>query len=365
MKRQTVNFEKYKDQDTRQPKKTRTEQLSLTQKRIADADVSYFLDHKELGLLKLELQLVFNTPKKMEALLSYSNYKVFKWAVEQEELELVSYLIDNTTHRSKLLTVCHNNYEVMKRFIDSCIEQIVAGTYQVGRTGAMLKVLVSPNVKLLTQIVEDTIDERTSDVKVASILRSHVRAVISELEKESGECGDNKTEDDISECTNNQQSISPKESDTESFYQNETNEGVEIGTSRSQDSSSVPGTELAELLVSGLLNLIDVAPKWLKDYVLQSSPIQNLLSSLFEQHSTIETRFSECVQGMFNSSTHSEREDENTPNIEDKATVDIVNATLIDIPMATPHTPQADVIGISSIYMSQNVVPLCHISHKG
>jgi|GEM_PF-3696879 len=183
MKRKKTDFE----QQTEEPKsltsvkKQKVAQLSETQERIANEVIPYLLDNGRADLIEMQFKLTFSTPKKVETLLAYTNYQMFWWAIEHQDIELVQYVLSKTTERGKFLVVCHNNYELLKKFVDLSVQKIQDDTYQAFPATKILEVLVNANPSvsyLITESVKRFIDEKKLDTpEAANILKENFQTI--------------------------------------------------------------------------------------------------------------------------------------------------------------------------------------------
>ena len=185
MKRNKVYFEESTESRAlnHQSKKQKVIHLSETQKRIADKTIPYLLDHGRTDLIETQFKLTFNVPKKVETLLAYTNYQMFWWTIEHQDFELMQYVLNQTTERGKFLIICHNNYEIIKKFIDLNIEKIKDGTYQSLSTIKTFKILLDANPDksdLIMEIVKKSINENDlNNLEYASLLKADFKTVFA------------------------------------------------------------------------------------------------------------------------------------------------------------------------------------------
>ncbi|KIE04528.1 hypothetical protein NF27_HQ00660 [Candidatus Jidaibacter acanthamoeba] len=211
-------------------KKNKTIMLSDIQKQIADIDLPSFLEKGKINLAKLELDIMFIDPKEIDELLKYTNYKPFLWAIEHGNLELMKYFINHTTERGKFLLVCHDNYQVINRFVDLTAEKIEKGSYRRGVTTDILKLFASIKPLQTIEAIEHIFESIGGDAqKVVRILKINLKDAVDKLANENNKdikeyLEENKGQDN-SPSGLDQQSISEKKftaklnsSDDKSFY---------------------------------------------------------------------------------------------------------------------------------------------------
>jgi hypothetical protein len=186
MKRKAVHFEKEaQDYSSTALKKQKTVHLSDLQKRTADKTIPYLLEEGKENLITTALEMTFKTPKKVESLLAYTNYQMFWWTIEHQDFELMQYILDKTTERGKFLIVCHNNYEIIKKFTDFYIEKIKDDSYQSLSATKTLKILLDANPNKsdsIIEIVKNFIDDNAlNNFEAANQLKMDLKAVAPDI----------------------------------------------------------------------------------------------------------------------------------------------------------------------------------------
>jgi hypothetical protein len=183
MKRKRIDFEQQNEEHKSfvSTKKQKVMELTKAQQIMADINLPKYLDEGKTDLVKAALELAFSTPKKVETLLAYTNYQMFWWAIEHQDIELMRYVLDKTTERGKFLIVCHNNYALLKKFVDLGIQKIQDDTYQAFPAVKILEVLVNANPStsyLIIDSVKSFIDGKNLDApKVANILKEDFQTI--------------------------------------------------------------------------------------------------------------------------------------------------------------------------------------------
>jgi hypothetical protein len=183
MKRKKVDFEQQTEEHNPLDgvKKQKVVHLSDLQKMTATESIPYLLEQGKPHLIKQAFELTFSTPKKVETLLAYTNYQMFWWAIEHQDIELMQYVLGKTTERGKFLIVCHNNYELLKKFVDLGIQKIQDDTYQAFPAVKILEILVNANPgtsHLIIGSVKRFIDEKNLDTtKVANVLKEDFQII--------------------------------------------------------------------------------------------------------------------------------------------------------------------------------------------
>ncbi|AIF82047.1 hypothetical protein I862_07465 [endosymbiont of Acanthamoeba sp. UWC8] len=166
-------------------KKRRECSLSEGQKRIAEVVIPELLAEGSIHHVKSGVDILFNTPKKVDHLLGYTNYKPFLWAIEHDNLELMEYFINRATERGKFLLVCHNNYEVIEQFIDLIAEKINKGYYRREITTDILKLFISIKPLQTIEAIEHIFESIGGETqKVVRILKINLQDAIDKLAKE-------------------------------------------------------------------------------------------------------------------------------------------------------------------------------------
>jgi hypothetical protein len=199
MKRKKIDFERQNEEHKSfvSVKKQKVMELTKAQQIMADINLPKYLDEGKTDLVKAALELAFSTSKKVETLLAYTNYQIFWWAIEHQDIELMQYVLGKTTERGKFLIVCHNNYELLKKFVDLGIQKIQDDTYQAFPAVKILEVLVNANPStsyLIIDSVKRFIDEKNLDTtKVANVLKEDFQTISPNFMEENDDCKINET----------------------------------------------------------------------------------------------------------------------------------------------------------------------------
>jgi|GEM_PF-5806025 len=97
--------------------KKKAKHLTERQTEIAHFIVEKLEENKIEWAISL-LENIFFENKKMEALLTCTEYKPFTWAIENQDFKLIKYFIEHNTPRGNFLALCRNNYENIYKFIN-------------------------------------------------------------------------------------------------------------------------------------------------------------------------------------------------------------------------------------------------------
>jgi hypothetical protein len=110
---------------------------------------------------------------------------MFWWTIEHQDFELMQYILDKTTERGKFLIVCHNNYEIIKKFTDFYIEKIKDDSYQSLSATKTLKILLDANPNKsdsIIEIVKNFIDDNAlNNFEAANQLKMDLKAVAPDI----------------------------------------------------------------------------------------------------------------------------------------------------------------------------------------
>lgn len=184
---ETVNSQsdKFRDYTPIKPSQAK-ETLSESDREFAE-QTKIHLKHSLIDLLIFELS-PFKKQGKLFKLTKYDNFRLFNWSLENYNLKLMMYLLNNLSPSQSYLTLRHNDYAAVKKLI------AISKNSKWGNIAdkivpileAILK--IKPNDELL-EAIQSELSEHSEQMNSDSI--KNLQAYINSQTVSNGDCTSN------------------------------------------------------------------------------------------------------------------------------------------------------------------------------